>query len=143
MSQKVKNIVKKAFSGILILLIVNLNLNALYQTSLMNPDSSCHSESVEMSCCDMEMEEMTEAECSLSKWLGTHQIRSCTCLHELNEQSSVIINSDKSGYNPLAKIAAYNFDQTDSSRDYITGHKSENYKYLTTQIYLIDSAFLI
>jgi len=98
-NKKVKNIAKKVFSGILILLIVNLNLNALNQISLMNPDSSCHSESVEMSCCDMEMEQMTEAECSLSQWFGTHQISSCTCLHELNEQSSVIINKDKSGFN--------------------------------------------
>ena len=143
MNHKVRNIVKRAFSGILILLIVNLNLNALYQTSQMNPDSSCHSEIVEMSCCDMGMEQMTEADCSLNKWLGTNQISSCTCLHELNEQSSVIINTGKLSYYPFEKVVAYNYDQTDSSRDYITNHSSENYKYLTTQIYLIDSALLI
>ena len=128
----------------MLILLVNLNMNALYQTSLLNPEASCHAETVEMSCCEIETEAMSETECSLTKWIGVQQISSCTCLHELNEQSSVILSQDTSNSKITGKNQfTYNY-QTDSKNRSITFfHSAENSKYTSPKIYLIDSSLLI
>ncbi len=128
----------------MVLLIINLNLNALYQTSLLNPDSSCHAPKAEMSCCEMEMEKMTEAECSLTNWIGVHQLSSCTCLHELNVQNSVILNSEKSNSKIIERAAAFNVNEENiNGKHNFVIHSADNHRFNTTKIYLIDSSLLI